>query len=99
MPELAEFLEVFETHATVVAILCVAAALIGAVLTRWADRSSLRAAHGLATTYEEEVRQLNDARADLLVRLEERGDELRRLKADLARGDEHVAPARDARWR
>ena len=100
MPELAEFLEVFEAHATVVAILCVAAALIGALLTRWADRSSLRKARGRVAAYEEEVASLNDSRAELLARLEERGDELRRMKAGLAHRGEHAAPAtgREADW-
>jgi len=95
MPELADFLEVFEDHATVVAILCVAGALIGALLTRWVDRSSLDTARRRVATYQEEVVLLNDARADLLARLEERGDELRRVKAELNPRDEHVsAPPR-----
>lgn len=84
MPELAEFLEVFEAHTTVLGILCVLAALIGALLTRWVDRSALRSAQARAAAYREEVRVLNDARAELLAKVEERGDEVRRLKAALA---------------
>jgi uncharacterized membrane protein (DUF106 family) len=101
MPELSEFLEVFETHATVVVILCVAGALIGAVMTRWVDRSSLETARRRVAAYQEEVVLLNDARADLLARVEERGDELRRMKAELVQRVEHEAsaPAREEGWR
>jgi hypothetical protein len=56
------------------------------------DRSSLDRAQRRAATYQEEVVLLNDARADLLARLEERGDELRRMRAELGQKDERGVP-------
>ena len=85
MPELLEFQEVIETHSIVLAILCAAAAVLAAIVTRWADQRSLDSAHERLTAYEEEVRRLNDERADMLGRIEERNDELRRMRAELAR--------------
>jgi hypothetical protein len=68
------------------------AALIGATLTRWADSSRLHAAEHRVATYQEEVQHLNDQRAELLASLEERGDDLRRVKAELARRGESREP-------
>ncbi len=85
MPELLEFQEVIESHPIVLAIISAGIALFAAVVTRWVDQKSLDSAHERLTVYEEEVGRLNEARADMLARLEERGDELRRAKAELAR--------------
>lgn len=85
MPELLELREVIETHGVILAIVSAGVALLTAVVTRWVDRRTLASAHERLTAYEEEVRRLNEERADMLTRLEERGDELRRTRADLAR--------------
>jgi hypothetical protein len=85
MPDLLEFQEVIRTYPAVVAILGIGVALVAAWITRRVDQSSLDAAHERLGAYEDEVSRLNEARADLLARLEERGDELRRAKAELAR--------------
>jgi hypothetical protein len=85
MPELLEFQEVIETHSVVLAILCGAVAVLAAIVTRWADQRTLDSAHERLTAYEEEVRRLNDERADMLGRIEERNEELRRMRGELAR--------------
>jgi hypothetical protein len=85
MPELLEFQAVIESHPVVVAVMVIGVALAAAAITRWVDQSALDTAHERSAAYEDEVNRLNDARADLLARLEERGSELRRTKADLAR--------------
>ncbi len=91
MPELLEFQEVIESHPIVLAIISAGVALFAAVVTRWVDQKSLDSAHERLSVYEEEVRRLNEARADMLARLEERGDELRRAKAELARRETGLA--------
>ncbi len=85
MPELIEFQEVIESYPIVVGIISAAAALLATLLTRWVDSSSLNEAEDQVAAYKEEVRRLNEARAELLFRLEDRGDDVRRLKAQLAR--------------
>jgi hypothetical protein len=99
MPELSEFREVIESYPVVVGILGFGAALLAAVITRWVDRSSLDEAEEQLVSYKDEVRRLNEARAELLFRLEERGDDLRRLKADMARMDERTTSRTEGgRW-
>jgi hypothetical protein len=85
MPELVDFQEVIQSYPVVVAILGIAAALAAALITRGVDQSTLDSMHERLATYEDEVHRLNEARADLLGRLEERGDELRRARAELTR--------------
>jgi hypothetical protein len=96
MPELLEFQEVVESHFVVLATLCIAAALLTAIVTRWVDRKSLDAANERLAAYDEEVGRLNESRADLLARLEERGDDLRRARAELASQQRGDAPDLDA---
>jgi hypothetical protein len=85
MPELVDFQEVIRSYPVVVAIIGIAAALAAALITRGVDQSTLDSVHERLATYEDEVNRLNETRAELLARLEERGDELRRARADLAR--------------
>ncbi|MGE0160255.1 MAG: hypothetical protein AB7N70_27760 [Dehalococcoidia bacterium] len=104
MPELLEFQEVIGSHPGVVGAIAVAVALVAAIVTRWVDQSSLNAANDRLSAYEQEIRMSNEARADLLARLEERGDELRRARAELARREglgnaPPVEPAGDVRHR
>jgi hypothetical protein len=87
MPDLIDFQEVIQSYPGVVATLGIAAALAAALITRGVDQSTLDSVHERLDSYEDEVNRLNEARADLLARLEERGDELRRTKAELARRD------------
>ena len=99
MPELSEFQQVIEAYPSVVGIIAIAAALVAAVITRWVDRSSLDEAEEQLVSYKEEVHRLNEARAELLFRLEERGDDLRRLKAAMARVDERATSRTETgRW-
>ena len=99
MPELSEFQEVIESYPVVVGILGIGVALVAALITRWVDRSSLDEAEEQLVSYKDEVRRLNEARAELLFRLEERGDDLRRLKADMARMDERTTSRTEGgRW-
>jgi uncharacterized membrane protein (DUF106 family) len=103
MPELVEFREVIESYPVVVAIIGIGVALLAALVTRWVDQSSLDTVQERLSAYQDEVRQLNETRAELLARLEERGDELRRAKAQLPRRDIHaqteVLPARERNLR
>src|SRR5688572_22265602 len=91
MPELSEFQDVIESYPTVIGIIAIGVALVAAVITRWVDRSTLNEAEEQLVSYKDEVRRLSGARAEMLFRLEERGDQLRRLKADMARMDEREA--------
>lgn len=93
MPELVEFQEVIRSYPVVVAIIGIAAALAAALITRGVDQSTLDSVHERLATYEDEVNRLNEARADLLARLEERGDELRRARAELTRREGGARPA------
>jgi hypothetical protein len=69
------------------------------VITRWVDLSALNEAEDQLVSYKNEVRRLNEARAELLFRLEERGDDLRRMKAEMARMDEREATRTEGgRW-
>jgi uncharacterized membrane protein (DUF106 family) len=99
MPELLEFQEVILRYPVIVGVICIAVALFTAVVTRWVDRSALDAAHERLAAYEDEVRRLNEAKVDLLMRLEERGDELRRMRSDLERLEERGAAGRELHWR
>jgi hypothetical protein len=92
MPDLLEFQEVIESYPVVVAVLGIGVALAAASITRWVDQSSLDSAHERLAAYEDEVSRLNEARADLLARLEERGDELRRTRAELSRREGGARP-------
>jgi hypothetical protein len=96
MPELLEFQEVIASHPVVLATFCIAVAVLAAVVTRWVDQKSLDSANERLAAYEDEVRRLNVARADLLARLEERGDDLRRAKAELAGRQRALTPDVDA---
>jgi hypothetical protein len=92
MPDLLEFQEVIESYPIVLAVLGIGVALAAALITRGVDQSSLDSAHERLAAYEDEVSRLNEARADLLARLEERGDELRRAKAELTRREGGARP-------
>jgi len=99
MPELSQFQEVIESYPTVVGIIAIGVALAAAVATRWVDRSALDESEEQLVSYKDEVRRLNEARAELLFRLEERGDDLRRLKAEMARMDQREASRTEgSRW-
>jgi uncharacterized membrane protein (DUF106 family) len=90
MPELVEFREVIESYPVAVAVMGMGVALLAAIVTRWVDQSSLDTVQERLAAYQDEVRQLNETRAELLARLEERGDELRRAKAQLLRREGHT---------
>ena len=81
---LLETRDLIATHPTVMATLGVAVALVAAVVTRLVDQSSLNQAEERLASYQDEVRRLNDAKADLIHRLEQRGDDLRRIQAELS---------------